>query len=87
MDYADNVNILGGSVRSVKINTENLVAVSKHIGIVVNTDKIMYLVMSRDQHAGRNNSIKTDNSSFKRVERVQIFVNKLTISKFHSGRN
>jgi len=41
---------------------------SKDIGLEVNADKTKYMVMSRDQNAGRSHSIRTDNSSFERVE-------------------
>jgi hypothetical protein len=41
---------------------------SKEIGLEVNADKTKYMVMSREQYAVRSHSIKTDNSSFKRVE-------------------
>ena len=46
--YADDVNILEGSVDTVKENTEALVVASKEIGLEVNADKIKYMVMSRD---------------------------------------
>ena len=39
-NYADDVNILGGSVNTLKENAEALVAVSKEIGLEVNVDKI-----------------------------------------------
>ena len=38
--YADDVNILGGSVPTVKENTEALVVASKEIGLEVNADKL-----------------------------------------------
>ena len=41
---------------------------SKESGREVNADKSKYMVMSRDQNAGRSHSMKTDNSSFERVE-------------------
>jgi hypothetical protein len=66
--YADDVNILGGNVHAVKKNTEALVAAAKETGLEVDADKTKYMVMSRDQNAGRNDSIKIDNSSFERVE-------------------
>jgi hypothetical protein len=50
--YADDVNILGGSVHAVKKNTEALVAAVKEIGLDINADKTKYVVMSRDQNAG-----------------------------------
>ena len=62
--YADDVNILGGSVHTIKKNAESLVVASKENGLEVNADKTNYLVMSRDQDAGRSHSMKTGNSSF-----------------------
>jgi len=50
--YADDVNILGGSVRTVKKNIEALVVASKENGLEVNADKTKYMVMSQDQNAG-----------------------------------
>jgi len=43
--YADGVNILGGSVHTVKENTEALVVASKEDGLEVNADKTKYMVM------------------------------------------
>ena len=65
--YADDVNMLGGSVHTVKDNTEALVVASKEIGLEVNADKTKYMVMSRDRNAGQSDIIKIDNSSFERV--------------------
>ena len=44
--YADDVNILGGSVHTVEKDTEALVVASKEIGLEVNADKTKYVVMS-----------------------------------------
>jgi hypothetical protein len=41
---------------------------TKEIGLEINADKTKYMVMSRDQNAGRNRSVKIDNSSFEKVE-------------------
>ena len=49
--YAD-VNILGGSVHTVKGNAEALIVASKEIGLEVNADKTKFMVMSGDQNAG-----------------------------------
>jgi hypothetical protein len=65
---ADDVYILGGSVHAVKENTEALIVVIKEIRIEVNADKTKFMVMSRDQNAGRSQYIKNENSSFERVE-------------------
>jgi hypothetical protein len=69
---------LGGGVNAVKKNTEALVATTKEIGLEVNADKIKYMVMSRDQNAGRNHSIRIDNSSFERVEELRYLGTTLT---------
>jgi len=66
--YADDVNIMEGSVRTVKKSAEALVRASKEIGLRVNADKTKHMVMSRDQNAGRSHGMKTDNSSFERVD-------------------
>ena len=52
----------------MKKNAEALVVARKEIGLEVNADKTKYMVMSREQNAGQSHSIKTDNSSFERVE-------------------
>ena len=44
--YADDVNILGGSVHTIKENTGALVVASKQIRLEVNADKTKDLVMS-----------------------------------------
>ena len=44
--YAADVNILGGSIRTVKENAEALIVASKEIGLEVNVDKTKYMVMS-----------------------------------------
>jgi hypothetical protein len=66
--YADDVNILGGSVHSIKESTEALLVASREIGLEVNAEKTKYMVMSRDQNAGHNHNIKIDNKSFERVK-------------------
>jgi len=63
--YADDVNILGGSVHTIKENAEALAVASKEIGLEVNANNTKYKVMSRDQNAGRSHSIKIDNSFLK----------------------
>jgi GTP-dependent phosphoenolpyruvate carboxykinase len=65
--YVDDVNILGGSAHAVKENAEALVVATKEIGLEVNADKTKYMVMSRDQNAGRSYSWE-DNIKMDRQE-------------------
>ena len=66
--YADDVNILGGSIHIIKKNTEALVVTSEETGLKVNAEKTKYMVMSSDQYAGQNHNIKIGNTSFERRE-------------------
>jgi hypothetical protein len=51
------------------MNTGSLSVASKETGIEINADKTKYMVMSRDQNAGRCWNIKTDSSTaFEGVE-------------------
>jgi len=66
--YADDVNILTGSIHTLKENAEALVAATRKIGLEVSADKTKYMVMSRDQNAGRIQSVRIDNNTFEMVE-------------------
>ena len=44
------------------------VVLQREIGLEVNADKTKYMVMSRDQNAGRIHSVRIDNGTFDRVE-------------------
>ena len=59
------------AIRRVQVNQENsesLVAATREIGLEVSADKAKYMVMSRDQNAGRIHRVRIDNSTFERVE-------------------
>jgi len=60
--------MLEGSVRTIQENAEALIVASKEIGLEENADKIKYMVISRDQNAGRNHNIKIHNNSLEWVE-------------------
>ena len=66
--YADDVNILGGSIHKLKENSEALLAANREIGLEISAHKTKYMIMSRDHNAGRNHSVRIDNSTFERVE-------------------
>ena len=48
---------------TIKENAEAVIVASEEIVLEVNADKSKYMVMSRDQNAGRRHSMKTDNCS------------------------
>jgi len=53
---------MGGSLHTVKENAKGLIVASKKTGLEVNADKTKYMVMSRDQNAGRSHSMKIHNT-------------------------
>ena len=55
-----------------------LAAVAREIGLEVSVDKTKYMVMSRDQNAGRIHSVRMDNSTFERVEEFKYLGTNLT---------
>jgi len=63
--------MLRGSLHNIKKNTEDFVVTNKETGKEVNADKMKYMIISRYQNAGRSYNIKTDYSSFKRVEQFK----------------
>jgi len=76
--YADDVNILGGSVHTVKENAEALVVASKETGLEVNADETKFIIISQVQNAGRSHCMKIDNSSIERVEEFKYLGTTLT---------
>ena len=55
----------------IQRKTQTLVDDSKEMGLEVHTDNTTYMAMSRDQNAGQNHNIKTDNKSFESVEQFK----------------
>jgi len=76
--FSADVNKLEGSVNTVKENAEALVVASKEIGLEVNADETKYIVISRDQDAGRSQNVKNDNSSVQRMEQLKYMGTTLT---------
>jgi len=79
LTYADDVNILVGGIHILKENAVALVAATREIGLEVSADKTKYMVMSRDQNAGQNHSVRIDNITFERVEEFKYLGTTLTI--------
>jgi hypothetical protein len=62
--YADNVNLLGDNIDTIKRNTETFIDTFTEVGLEVNTEKTKYMLFSCHQNVRQNQDIKLVNRSF-----------------------
>jgi hypothetical protein len=65
--YADDVNVLGDNMDTIKKNTGTLINASKEVGLEINVEKTKYMLLSRHQNVSQNRDIKITNFSFENV--------------------
>jgi hypothetical protein len=80
--YADDVNIVGENIDSVKKNTEALLNNIKEFGLEVNPKKTKCMLISRSQNIGQKLCIKIGNRSFEDVANFRHLGTTLTDQKF-----
>jgi hypothetical protein len=61
---ADDINIMGEIMDTIKRNTEAVLDTIKEVGLEVNREKIKHMLMSHYQKVGQENSIKIANRFF-----------------------
>jgi hypothetical protein len=69
--YADDVNLLGDNIDTIKKNTRTLTHVSKKVGLEINIEKTKYMLLSHHQNVGQNWDIKIANRSFENVSQFK----------------
>jgi sorting nexin-29 len=69
--YADDINLVGNSINTIKENTETLLQSSRDIGLEINAEKTKYMIMSRYPNSGQNQNIRTANESFEKVAKFK----------------
>jgi hypothetical protein len=65
--YADDVNLLGDNIDTVKKNIETLIDASKEVGLEISVEKTKYMLLSCHQNANQNRDIKIANIFFENV--------------------
>jgi hypothetical protein len=76
--YADDVNLLGDSVNTIKERTETLLETSTDVGLEINAEKTKYMIMSRHPNSGQNQNMRIANESFENVEKFKYLGTTLT---------
>jgi hypothetical protein len=69
--YADDVNLLGNSVNTIKENSETLLEASMDIGLEINAEKTKYMIMPHHLNSGQNQNIRIANESSEKVAKFK----------------
>jgi hypothetical protein len=80
---ADDVNIVGEHIDTMKKNTDALLDTSNQVGLEVDLEKTKYIFMSCYRKAGQKHSIKIVNGSYEDVAKFKHSAVTLT-SKLHA---
>jgi hypothetical protein len=76
--YADDVNLLGGSIRTIKENKETLLEGRGDVYLEINAEKTKYMIMSCHLNSGQNQNIRIANESFENVAEFEYLGTTLT---------
>jgi hypothetical protein len=69
--YADDVNLLGDSVNTIKENSGTLLEACRYIGLEINSEKTKYMIMSRYPNSGQNQNVRISNESLEKVAKFK----------------
>jgi hypothetical protein len=76
--YADDVNLLGDSVNTIKQNTETLIRASRDVSLEITAQKTNYMIRSHPQNSGHNQNIRIANELFENVAKFKYLGTTLT---------
>jgi hypothetical protein len=58
--YADDVDLLGDNIDTIKKNIETVIDASKEVGLEINVEKTKYMLLSSHQNVGQTRNIKVE---------------------------
>jgi hypothetical protein len=79
LPYADDVNLPGDNIDTIKKNVESLIDTSKKIGLEINVEISKYMLLSRRQNVGENRDLRIANRSFEKVSQFKYLGTTVTI--------
>jgi hypothetical protein len=68
--YADEVNLLGANIYTIKKNTETLTDASKEFGLEINVEIAKYMLLSHHQNESQNRDVRVANTIFQIVSQL-----------------
>jgi hypothetical protein len=71
--YADDVNLFGNNINSIKKYTETLIHASKEVGLEINVEETKYILLPSHQNAGPNRDMNIINGLFEDVSQFRYF--------------
>jgi hypothetical protein len=76
---ADDVNLLGQNIDTIKKNAGTLLDASKEVGLQVTAEKTKYMLPPRHQNARKNGDIRAANRCFENVAQFMYLGTTVTI--------
>jgi hypothetical protein len=83
--HANDVNLLGDNIHTIKKNTETLINANKDIDLEANAEKTKNMLLSHHQNAGQNQDMKIANRYFENVAQFK-YLGKTNKLKFYKRR-